>query len=289
MIFNRHMFRRAAIIGTGMIGGSLALALKKHGLVGSIIGVSRQEASLKTAVEMKAIDESTMDIHKAIQGADLVILAAPVKVILDNIEDISKHLRRGCIVTDVGSTKLSIVDLAEKHFPPHVMFVGSHPMAGSEKSGISHANADLFKGAACIMTPTAKTNRMARDKVKQLWTIVGAQVKLMEPAAHDEALAYVSHLPHMLAFSLARAIPEAFLEHGAIGLKDTTRLAGSSSKMWSDICISNYRQVIKAIDESVKSLADIRKAVVAKDEQELVQIFNQAKTKREILEKKING
>ncbi len=272
-----------------MIGGSLALALKKHDLVGSIIGVSRQESSLKTALAMKAIDESTTDVHKAIQGADLVILAAPVKIILDNIDDICKHLRRGCIVTDVGSTKLSIVDSAEKLFPPHVLFVGSHPMAGFEKSGMSHATADLFKGASCIMTPTAKTNRMARDKIKQVWTAIGAQVKFMEPAAHDEALAYASHLPHMMAFALARSVPEAFLEHGGAGLKDTTRLAGSSPKMWSDICTSNYRQVIKAIDESVKSLSDIRKAVVDRDEQELTQIFNQAKTKREILEKKANG
>jgi prephenate dehydrogenase len=283
------MFRRAAIIGTGMIGGSFALALKKHNLVGSIVGVSRQESSLKTAMSMKAIDESTTDVRKAIQGADLVVLASPVKVILDNIEDISKHLRRGCIVTDVGSTKQSIVEAAEKLFPPHVMFVGSHPMAGSEKSGMSYATADLFKGASCIMTPTAKTNRMARDKVKQVWTTIGANVKFMEPAAHDEALAYASHLPHMMAFALARAIPDAFLEHGGAGLRDTTRLAASSPKMWSDICSSNYRQVIKAIDESVKSLAEIRKAVVSREESELTQIFNQAKAKRELLEKKSNG
>ena len=288
-MFHRHMFRKAVILGTGMIGGSIALALKKHGLAAQVIGTSRQEASIKTAVDMKIIDEGTTDPRKAIQGADLVILAAPVKVILANIEDISKHLRRGCVVTDVGSSKAAIVDAAEKHFPPHVLFVGSHPMAGSEKSGVAHANVDLFKGATCIMTPTAKTNRAARDKVKQLWTLLGANVKIMEPLQHDEALAYVSHLPHMMAFALVRAIPEDFLAYGAAGLTDTTRVAGSSSQMWADVCASNYRHVVKSIDEAVKSLAEIRKAVVDRDEAALVQLFNQAKAKRELLEKKIHA
>jgi prephenate dehydrogenase len=283
------MFRRAVILGTGMLGGSVALALKKHGLAAQVVGVSRQEASLKTAKDMKAVDETTTDVGKAIQGADLVILAAPVKVILENIEHISKHLRRGCLVTDVGSSKVAIVDAAEKHFPPHVLFVGSHPMAGSEKSGVAHAQADLFKGAVCWMTPTAKTNRLARDKVKQLWTVLGAEVKVMEPAQHDEAMAYVSHLPHMMAFALARSIPEEFLQHGASGLKDTIRIAGSSSPMWADICASNYRQVTKAIDEAVKSLGEIRKAVVDRDEAQMVQLFDQARVKRDTLQKKAHG
>ncbi|MEI8012224.1 MAG: prephenate dehydrogenase/arogenate dehydrogenase family protein, partial [Candidatus Omnitrophota bacterium] len=260
MMFHRHMFRKAVILGTGMIGGSIALALRKHGLAAQIVGTSRQEASLQTALAMKVIDEGTTDVRKAIQGADLVILAAPVKVILEHIGDISKHLRRGCVVTDVGSSKAAIVDAAQKHFPPHVLFVGSHPMAGSEKSGVAQANVDLFKGASCIMTPTDKTNRAAKDKVKQLWTIFGADVKFMDPLPHDEALAYVSHLPHMMAFALARSIPDDFLQYGATGLMDTTRVAGSSSQMWADVCASNYRQVTKAIDEAVKSLAEIRKA-----------------------------
>lgn len=288
-MFQRHMFRRAAVLGTGMVGGSIALALKKYGLAAYVVGTSRQEASLKLAREMKAIDEGTTDVNKAIQGADLVILAAPVKVILENIDDISKHLRRGCLVTDVGSTKSAIVDAAEKLFPPHVLFAGSHPMAGSEKSGMAHASADLFRGAVCIMTTTARTNRVARDKVKHLWTTIGAQVKTMEPAQHDEIMAYASHLPHMMSFALARAIPDDFLQYGAAGLKDTTRIAGSSAQMWADVCTSNYRNVVKALDESAKSLAEIRKAVVDRDEAALVQFFTQAKAKRDTLEKKTHG
>jgi prephenate dehydrogenase len=282
------MFRRAAILGTGLLGGSVALALKEKGLVEKIVGTSRQEASLKTALDRGVIDEACgSDVNRAIQGADLVILASPVKIILENIYDISKHLRRGCIVTDVGSTKAAIVDAAEKHFPPHVLFVGSHPMAGSEKSGIGHASADLFRNTACIMTPTDKTNKVARDKIKQLWTLIGSEVRFMDPAKHDEALAYVSHLPHMVAFSLIKAIPDELLQYGSSGLRDTTRIASSSPKMWTDICLSNYRNVLKAIDESVKSLSEARKAVVARDEQALIQYFTQAKAKRETLEKKI--
>ncbi|MBF0486332.1 MAG: prephenate dehydrogenase/arogenate dehydrogenase family protein [Candidatus Omnitrophica bacterium] len=286
-MFKRHLFRRAAILGTGLIGGSVALALKSRGLVERIVGTSRQESSLKAAMDRKVIDEAYTDVNRAIQGADLVILASPVKVIVENIKDISKHLRRGCIVTDVGSTKASIVDAAQKHFPPHVLFVGSHPLAGSEKSGVLFANADLFKGTTCIMTPTEKTNKLAKEKVKHLWTCMGADVKFMPPVEHDEVLAYVSHLPHLVAYSLMHAIPDNFLVHASTGLKDTTRIAGSSAKMWGDISLANYRNVLKAIDDNVKALSEIRKAIVDRDEEALAKFLNQARAKRESLEKKI--
>ncbi|MBF0594444.1 MAG: prephenate dehydrogenase/arogenate dehydrogenase family protein [Candidatus Omnitrophica bacterium] len=286
MVFRRHLFRKVVILGTGLIGGSVGLALKKNELAAKIVGTSRHEASLKTALTMKAIDEAEMDLHKAIAGADLVILAAPAKVILENIKDIARHLRRDCIVTDVGSTKGLIVAAAEKHFPPHVLFVGSHPMAGSEKSGVANASADLLKGASVIMTPTAKTNKLAKDKVKHLWTKLGADVKVMDPDKHDEVMAFVSHLPHLTAFALMRAIPDEVLGFGSTGLKDTTRIAASSSKMWGDICFSNYRNVLKSIDEMAKSLAELRRAIVDKDEATLTQYLNQAKVKRESLDKK---
>ncbi|MBF0618620.1 MAG: prephenate dehydrogenase [Candidatus Omnitrophica bacterium] len=286
MVFRRHLFNKVVILGTGMIGGSVALAMKKAGLAAKIVGVSRQEVSLRTAITMGVIDEADQDVKKAIQNADCVILAAPVKVILENIEDICKHLRRNCIVTDVGSTKLAIVEAAEKLFPPHVLFVGSHPMAGSEKSGVSHANGELFKGAICVMTPTDKTNKLAKEKVKHLWTAIGMDVKSLTPAQHDEAMSFVSHLPHLMAFGLMRVIADENLGYAGAGLRDTTRLAGSSAKMWTDICLSNYRHVLKALDESVKSLSEIRKAIVDKDETALAQYFTQAKAKRDLLEKK---
>lgn len=285
-MFSRHLYRKAVILGTGLVGGSVGLALKKNELAGRVIGVSRLESSLKTAIAMGAIDEGEQDLQRAIQGADLIILAAPVKIIIENIRDIARHVRRDCIVTDVGSTKAAIVEAAEKYFPPHVLFAGSHPMAGSEKSGVSHASADLFRGANCIMTPTAKTNRAARDKVKQLWVKLGAEVKIMEPEKHDEVLAYVSHLPHLTAFALMRAIPDEFIPHGGAGLRDTTRIAASSPKVWNDICSSNYRNVLKSIDDMARSLAELRKAVVEKNEKDLGACIEQARVKRELLDKK---
>jgi prephenate dehydrogenase len=289
MVFNRTLFRRVVIIGTGLIGGSIGLALKRQRLAARVVGVSRQEASIKAAIEMGAIDEGSTDIRKVIGGADLVILATPVKVIIENIQDISKNLRRGCIVTDVGSVKSAIVETAQKCFPPHVLFVGSHPMAGIEKTGVVNAREDLLKGAVCIMTPTDKTNRQARDKVKQFWTMLGMEVRMMDPEQHDEILAYISHLPHLVAFGLMRVIPDDFLPHASTGLKDTTRIAASSSKLWGDICFANYRNILKALDEQVKSLADIRKAIVDKDESALFVCFNQANAKRAELEKKSHG
>ncbi|MBF0387150.1 MAG: prephenate dehydrogenase [Candidatus Omnitrophica bacterium] len=286
MVFQRHLFRKVTILGTGLLGGSIGLALKKNGLAEKVVGMSRHEASARAAVAMGAIDIAETDLQKAIAGADLVILAAPVKVILENIRDIARHLRRDCIVTDVGSTKSFVVDAAQKHFPAHVLFVGSHPMAGSEKSGVAHASADLFKGASVIMTPTAKTNKLAKDKVKHLWTKLGAEVRIMDPVKHDEVMAFVSHLPHLAAFAMMRAIPDEFLPYGSTGLKDTTRVAASSSKMWGDICLSNYRNVLKSIDEMAKSLADLRKAILEHDEEALAEYLNQAKGRRESLDKK---
>lgn len=289
-MFRRHLFEKVAIIGTGLLGGSLALALKKNKLAGKVVGSFRQEASFKAAKDKGVVDEATTDIRKAVMHADLVILASPVKVILEQLRDkeFIKAIKRGAIMTDVGSTKVSIVEAAQKYLPQHVLFVGSHPMAGSEKSGMAHANADLFKGVACMMTPVEKTNRLAKDKVKHLWTSLGAHVVMMEPAKHDEALAYVSHLPHIAAFALMRAIPEEMLIYASSGLRDTTRVAGSSPKVWNDICSSNYRHILKAVDETVRSLSDIRKAIVDHDEPALMQLLTQAKTKRETLEKK-NG
>lgn len=289
MVFKRTLFRRVAILGVGLIGGSIGLAMKKEKLADQVFGLSRQDANIKTALAMGAIEDGTTDMKTVVYGADLVILAGPVKVVIEHLKEVGRYLRRGTIVTDVGSTKLAVVEAAQKYLPPHVFFVGSHPMAGSEKSGVANASADLFKGAACIMTPNDKTNRQARDKVRLLWEKLGMEVRTMDPAKHDEVLAYVSHLPHITAFSLMHAVPDDFLAHASTGLRDTTRVAGSSSKMWSDISIANYRNLLKGIDEMVKNLADVRKAIVNKDEEALTNYFNEARAKRAVLDGKSHG
>ncbi len=284
-MFKRYLFEKVAIIGTGLLGGSLALALKKYQLAKKVVGTFRKESSIKIACEKGIIDEGSVDIHKAVQYADLVVLASPVNVILEQLKnkEFIKALKRGVIMTDVGSTKSAIVQAAKKYLPNHILFVGSHPIAGSEKSGFEFATGELFQGANCIMTPLETTNKLAKDKVQHLWKSVGANILMMEPLKHDEIFSFVSHLPHVIAFALMRSIPEDMIGFAAAGLKDTTRIAGSSPKMWHDICDSNYRHVVKAIDGVVTSLAEIRKAIIHHDEVTLTQILTQAKTKREKL------
>jgi len=285
-MFNRkELFRRVAIVGVGFMGTSLGIAIKKKGLAREVIGIGRQETSLREATDLGAIDEGTMDFHKGIVGADLIILATPVNTILDMIEVLGKEHRRGCIITDLGSTKGSIVERAEKVLHHSVLFVGSHPLVGSEKKGPANANAQLYEGATCVMTPTDKTNRLAREKIKQFWVQLGCNVKLMTPQEHDQVLAYISHLPHLAAFAMMKALPDDFLEHATQGLKDTTRIAASDPQVWKDIALSNHKPLLKALDETVKILATMRKAIVGRDQEVLVDIFKNARDKREKLDK----
>src|SRR3989338_718568 len=171
-----QLFRKVTIIGVGLMGGSIGMALKRRKLAHEIVGLSQQQTTIATAIKNGAIDHGTHDLKKAVQNADLVILSTPVSIIAEILPTIGPHLKRNCIVTDVGSTKSSIVSAAQKFFPPHVFFVGSHPLAGLEKKGAEFADADLFVNAACLMTPTDKTNRTACDRVKMLWTKLGAKV-----------------------------------------------------------------------------------------------------------------
>jgi prephenate dehydrogenase len=283
-MFNRkELFRRVAIVGVGFMGASLGLAVKKKGLAREVVGIGRQEGSLKQAKDMGAVDETTTDFNKGIIGADLIVLATPVNTILDNIETLGKEHRRGCIITDLGSTKSAIVERAEKVLHHSLLFVGSHPLVGSEKKGAQHANAQLYEGGSCIMTPTDKTNRLAKEKIKQFWSQLGSPVKFMTPQEHDQVLAYISHLSHLTAFALMKAMPDTYLEHATQGLKDTTRIAASDPLVWRDITLSNHKPILKALDEVVKVLAAMRKSIVARDQDGLTEIFKQAKIKRERL------
>jgi prephenate dehydrogenase len=276
-----YLFRKITIIGVGMMGGSLGKAIKKHKLAKEVVGLSQRHTSLIAALKNEAIDHAYHDVKKAVQDADLVVLATPVCIITGMLSMIGPHLKRGAIVTDVGSTKVSIVNAAQEHLPNHSHFVGSHPLAGSEKKGVYYANADLYQDAVCLMTPTEKTNHSAREKVKQFWTKIGCQVKLLSPEEHDKILAYVSHLPHALAFSLIHTIPTDFLLFGAAGLRDTTRIAASSPQMWQDIFMENRKNVLQAIDEMVKSLGEVRKAIAAQDDKFLLDFLKKVKHKKD--------
>lgn len=281
MPIGSRLFRKVTIIGVGLMGGSLGKAIKKHGLAKEVAGLSQKQTTIATAVKMQAIDYGDHDIRKAVHNADLVILATPVSIITGTLSMIGPYLKRGCIVTDVGSSKVSIVKTAQQFLPNHVFFVGSHPLAGSEKRGIQFADDRLFEGALCIMTPTEQGNRSVTHRVKTLWARVGCQVKFLSPEEHDRIIAYISHLPHLLSFALMNVIPAELLEYSAQGLKDSTRIASSSPQMWSDICLGNADNIVRVLDELVKNLSGIRRAIVTNEAKILLDEFQKAKDKRD--------
>jgi len=274
-----RLFNKVAIVGVGLIGGSLALAMKKKRIALRIVGVSRHKSTLLLAKKVGAIDKGSQHLS-IIEGADLVILATPVNTILNLAETIFRFIRRDCIVCDVGSTKQDIVSELSKIFPN---FVGSHPLAGSEKRGINHASSDIFKNSLCILTPISNTNRKALEKIQKLWHRLGAKTVFLSPDIHDRALSFVSHLPHILAFSLMGIIPPRYLKLGANSLKDTTRIAVSDSRLWADIFLSNRKNVLKSIQIFQKNLSRIQSAVNKKDKKLLIKILQDAKNKRETL------
>ena len=275
-----QLFRKVTIVGVGLMGGSLGLAIKKAKLAREVVGFSQRASSLETAEKMQAIDQGFQDIKKAVANADLVVLCTPVSIISGMIKTLGPALKRNCIVTDVGSAKVPIVRDAQD-LPGHVSFVGSHPLAGSEKSGVQYASADLFNDSLCVMTPEDRTSRAAVTRVKRLWTHIGCKVKFLPAEEHDRIMAYISHLPHVLAYVLMGVIPEEFLEYAGPGLRDTTRIAGSSPQMWADICGGNSANIIHAMDEVVKDLAGLRKGMSSDSNKSLVEYFQSAKIKRD--------
>ncbi|MBI5150167.1 MAG: prephenate dehydrogenase/arogenate dehydrogenase family protein [Candidatus Omnitrophica bacterium] len=281
MLSRTHLFRQVTIIGVGLMGGSLGLALKKRGLAQEVVGVSHRQESLDKAINAQAIDSGSLDLQKGIANAELVVLATPVQTIIQHIALINAHLRRGCLVTDLGSAKEEIVLRAENTLSAPGLFVGSHPLAGSEKTGAENASADLFENTRCIMTPTEKTSPVAKEKIRFLWTKLGAQVEFLSPEDHDKILAQVSHLPHLLAYALMESIPGESLGYALQGLKDSTRIAASSPQMWNDICLANSKNVLQALDALVKQLAFLRKTISQRDQKNLVQFFSRAKEKRD--------
>lgn len=271
-----RLFNKVAIIGTGLIGGSIALCIKKKRLARRVVGVAAHKESLLLAERMNAIDNGSLDIN-IIEGADLVILATPVSAILNSAPVISKIIGPDCIVSDVGSTKEEIAAKLNKIFP---RYVGSHPLAGSEKRSVINACPGLFKDSLCILTPLKGTDSSALKIIKGLWEQLGAEVAFLNPAAHDKILAFVSHLPHAAAFSLINSIPDRYLKFSAAGLKDTTRIAASDNGLWTDIFLANPKNMLKAIGSLQENLKKIKTAIEKDDRKALNKILKGAKEKR---------
>ncbi len=278
------IFKKVAIIGVGLIGGSIGLALKKKKLAKEIIGVARKRKTLNCALRIKAIDKATRNIKEAVKDADLVILCQPIESIIDSLPKIAKLLKPGTIVIDVGSCKSEIVKSAQKHLPKNICFVGSHPLAGSEKKGVNFACEKIFKDSICVLTPTRSTDRKALKTIIEFWHKLGAKTSVLKPSIHDSIVAFISHLPHMIAFSLIDSIPAAYLKFSSTGLKDTTRIASSDPIIWRDICLSNSQDILKSLNKFEATLNNLKRQIQKKDRACLKSTFLRSQKKRNSLD-----
>ncbi|MBU1006879.1 MAG: prephenate dehydrogenase [Candidatus Omnitrophica bacterium] len=275
------LFKRVTIIGLGLIGGSLGLAIKKAGLAKEVIGVSRRMSTIRGAKAIRAVDSATLDIKKSVEGSDLVILTAPVLTIINIAKKIAGCLKKGAIVIDAGSTKKTIVSKIEAAFPKTVYFVGSHPIAGSERSGVTSADKDLFKGAYCILTKSARTHAESIARIKKFWEALGMKVEIMSPDDHDETVSRLSHLPHAIAVALSNTCAKCDLRMAAGGFKDTTRISSGAPELWKDIFTTNRKNIIKDIVKYKKELSKIEKALRNNKDAELLRLLRKAKSIRD--------
>ncbi len=280
-------FKNVAIIGVGLIGGSFALSLKKHGFNGKITGVGRKEENLVRAKEWGIIDGYSIIPLEGIKDADLILLATPVGQFEKIVENIKQGVKTGAVVTDVGSVKAEVVKKLASLMPEGVSFVGGHPIAGKECSGIDAATSELFKDAICILTPTSNTNKESLERIVELWKLFGSRISLMTPEEHDLIFAAVSHLPHVVAYVLVNTImdvKEGILHHGGRGLKDITRIALSPTEIWRDICSYNRENMLKALQSFSSSVSHITELIERSDWTGLEKEFIKAKGARQLLE-----
>jgi prephenate dehydrogenase len=280
-------FRRLTIIGVGLIGGSLARVCRKKGLADELVGVGRGRKNLELAVELGVIDRWSHQVEEGVDGADGVVLATPMGTIIPLAERMAPHIEAGCLVTDVGSTKASVVEPLERLLQPTAAFVGGHPIAGTEKSGVEASFETLFEGFRCILTPTDRTDTEALARVQSLWEACGMSVVCMDPDTHDTLLAGVSHLPHMVAYALINTVTGlSSNDHDAVaysagGFRDFTRIAASDPTMWRDICLANRKPLLAMIDRFSSSLDELREAIEGADGEALQELFAAARRIRE--------
>lgn len=256
-------FERVAVIGLGLLGGSLAVAAKQRGVARRVVGSARRLEPLKAALRNGIVDEIA-DPLDAVRGADLVVLATPVSAMPSVVQQVAPALSEGALVTDVGSVKAILTDTLPGLLPPGVTFVGAHPMAGSHKKGVEHASADLFEGACCVLTPLADTPREAVERVRHFWEAVGARIVLRDPEAHDAEVAWTSHLPHILAYAFARSLeraPATASELAATGFADFTRIAQSDAALWGDILAANRKAIAGPLQAFSEALSELASAI----------------------------
>lgn len=287
----RPLFRQVTIIGLGLVGGSLGLALRRRRVAARVVGVARRAAAIAQARAAGAIDRGFTRLAPAVAGADLVVIATPPSTVVALARDVAACLpppagragvgrRQPLLLTDAASTKAGIVHGWSRVLPDRIQAIGSHPMAGSERRGLSAASARLFDGALCILTPAPATPRRAVRRVTALWRAVGMTTRTMTPERHDAMVAMISHAPHLVAASLVAAARAEEMALAATGFADTTRVALGDPALWQDICLSNREAVLAALGRFERVLIHLRQAIAYRDADELRQTLAAAQRRR---------
>jgi len=277
-------FNKVTILGVGLIGASFALALKQYGLCNEVTGYGRITENLRRAKEKNIIDTFELDPAKACRDADLVLFATPVGIFIDIAKKICDSLKKNTIVTDVGSVKGKLVHDMEALMPQGVFFVGGHPIAGSDRSGIDTAASEIFKKAKCIMTPTGNTDKDALERVKAIWETFGSLVKFINADEHDRIYAAISHLPHLIAYEIVNTVADldsSYLDFCGKGFRDTTRIASSPPEVWRDICLLNKDNLLEYVEVFKRNLDRVSQYLRAYDRESLEKDFKKARTLRE--------
>ncbi|MFM2082720.1 MAG: hypothetical protein RL380_1411 [Verrucomicrobiota bacterium] len=281
------LFRKISIIGVGLLGGSLGLAVRRGKLASEIAGYVRRPASVKDCEGAGVTDYAITDLLAAVSNADLVVLCTPLAQMQPLVKQLLPALKRGAIVTDVGSVKGSVVkELETLVAKAGAHFVGSHPMAGAEKTGVRASRADLFECAMCVVTPTRKTNKAAQRKVEQFWKAIGCRLLTLTPEQHDLLVSRSSHLPHVVAATLASHVlnPSAPRSQAALcatGFRDATRIASGSPEMWRDIALTNRKNISKSVSAFIADLQKFQRALAKQDAQAVANFFEIAKQRRD--------
>jgi len=278
------MFKKICIIGCGLIGSSLARAIKKNNLAEKIVSSNRSDAVNKKVIELKIVDDSSSDTKKMVDGSDLVVIATPLSSYEDVISKIKNSLKDGVILTDVGSVKENIINLIEKNIPESISWIASHPIAGTEESGPEAGFSELFQNRWCILTPSKKAKEKDINLLQTFWEKVGSKVDIMQVKQHDYILSITSHIPHLIAYNIVNTSlkiqdekESTIVKYSAGGLRDFTRIAASNPIMWRDVFIQNKKNTSKMIDRFIKNLEDLKKTIENEDGKKLEQIFTKTK------------
>jgi prephenate dehydrogenase len=270
------------IVGVGLIGGSIALAARRRGVAARLVGIDQQPETLDRALRTGMLDDAHSDLKAAAAG-DLILFCTPVDCIAAQVIETAAHCRPGTLLTDTGSTKAAILRDVHGRLPAGIEFIGSHPLAGSEKRGPAHASAHLLEGRLVIVTPEPDSTDNALSQIREFWTALGARVRTIDADEHDRALALTSHLPHLLSSALAGILPKELYELTATGFRDTTRLAAGQPALWSAIFRANPAHLLAALDRLEEQLRHFRNALLQDDRNVLETLLQQGKQVRDDL------